>query len=296
MGVEYYTARFLLGARKRGVSFASVLTIGRQNLFISDSRLKKLGAEFGFDADAVLRETAKNGGYLEPFLQIALGATEITSIDASAYEKATVVHDLNQPIPATLLNRFDAVIEAGSLEHIFNFPIAISSLMGAVKPGGRLFIQTPANNYFGHGFYQFSAELFYRVLSVENGYRVHSLSVVEHLFPAFFLSTRTYTVKDPAQIRERVQLITKRPVLMLIEAEHLENKPIFTNTPQQSDYVQAWDAGAVPPAPSAFKKRLLAWIDLLPVSLVGCLWLQRRLGGPKAPSLKNRRYFEANPK
>lgn len=296
MGVEFYTARFLLSARARGVSFASVLTIGRQNLFLSEPRLHALGAEFGFDANAVLRETAANGGYIEPFLAIALGAKQIISIDASAYEKATVVHDLNQPIPDDLRNRFDAVIEAGSLEHIFNFPVAIESLMDAVKPGGNLFLQTPANNYFGHGFYQFSAELFYRVLSAENGYRVASLSVVEHLYPAFFLKTRTYTVKDPAEIKERVQLITKRPVLMLIEAGRLERKPIFARTPQQSDYVQAWDAGAVPPAPSAFKKRLLAWIDRLPVSLVGFLWLQRRLGGPKAPSLKNRRYFEADPK
>lgn len=295
MGVEYYTARFLLQAHAQGAVFSSVLTIGRQNLFISEARLRNLGTEFGFDAEAVLRGTAENGGYIEPFIEIALGAKEIVSIDASPYEKATVIHDLNLPIADTWRRRFDAVIEAGSLEHIFNFPVAIANLMDAVKPGGRLLMQTPANNYFGHGFYQFSPELFYRVLSEDNGYRVETLRVVEHLFPAFFLNTRTYNVNDPAQIKERVQLITNRPVLMLIAAQRLQAKPLFAATPQQSDYVQAWDASAVPPAPSAFKKRVLAWVEQLPIGCVGFLWVQRFLGGKKAPSLQNRRYFEEKP-
>ena len=292
MGVEYYTARFLLKARARGVSFASVLTIGRQNLFLSQSRLRRLGHEFAFDAERIIKETAANGGYVEPFLHIALGAKEIVSIDASHYEKATIVHDLNQAIPNDLRVRFDAVLEAGSLEHIFNFPVAISSLMDAVKAGGTLFVQTPANNYFGHGFYQFSPELYYRVLSEENGYRVQSLNVVEHLYRAFFLKARVYSVRDPAAIKERVQLINNRPLLMLVEARRVEVRPLLARTPQQSDYVQAWDARAVPPAPSAFKRRIIDLIEALPIGLAGFLWVQHLLNRGNSASLRNRKYFE----
>jgi hypothetical protein len=291
MGIDYYTARLLLKARASGVSFASTLTIGRQNLFVSEPRLRKLGEEFHFPADEVLRCAEQNGGYVEPFLQIALGAQEVTSIDASSYENATIVHDLNQPVSDDFRRRFDAVIEAGSLEHIFNFPVAIANLMDGVKLGGKLFIQTPANNYFGHGFYQFSPELYYRVLSPENGFRIDSLCVVEHLFPAFFLRTRTYKVTDPAKIKERVQLLTNCPVLMLIEASRAEYKEIFPRAPQQSDYLQTWHAGAVPPAPGPFKKQLLSWVERLPIGLAESLWLQRFLGGGK-PSLRNPRFFE----
>jgi len=59
------------------------------------------------------------------------------------------------------------VIDGGTLEHVFNFPVAIKNAMQMVRAGGRLSLSPPANNYFGHGFYQFSPELFYRVLSAE---------------------------------------------------------------------------------------------------------------------------------
>ena len=51
--------------------------------------------------------------------------------------------------------------------------------MKMVKTGGHLMLFTPANNYFGHGFYQFSPELFYRVLSKENGFEVRRMVVLE---------------------------------------------------------------------------------------------------------------------
>jgi hypothetical protein len=35
---------------------------------------------------------------------------------------------------------------------------------------------TPANNQMGHGFYQFSPELFFRVFSQENGYLLRALT------------------------------------------------------------------------------------------------------------------------
>ena len=62
--------------------------------------------------------------------------------------------------------QFDVVYDGGTLEHVFNFPVALRNAMELLRPGGRLFtIHTCANNLCGHGFYQFSRELFYRTLS-----------------------------------------------------------------------------------------------------------------------------------
>ena len=50
-------------------------------------------------------------GYAEPFLDL-LGAKTVTSFDASDYEGASVVHDLNQLIPDEHKNRFSVVLRS----------------------------------------------------------------------------------------------------------------------------------------------------------------------------------------
>jgi hypothetical protein len=66
--------------------------------------------------------------FCEPYLIALLGADEIISIDASGYENATIIHDMNEPAE-DLAEQFDLVIDGGSLEHIFNFPVAILNVM-----------------------------------------------------------------------------------------------------------------------------------------------------------------------
>src|SRR5438477_418150 len=79
-------------------------------------------------------------------------------------------HDMNEPIPDKFKETYTAVLDGGSLEHVFNFPVAIKNCMEMVKVGGHYLAITPANNFFGHGFYQFSPELYFTVLSKENGF------------------------------------------------------------------------------------------------------------------------------
>jgi hypothetical protein len=46
----------------------------------------------------------------------------------------------------------------------FNFPVALANAMKMAKIGGHFAARTPANNQCGHGFYQFSPGLFYRII------------------------------------------------------------------------------------------------------------------------------------
>lgn len=293
MGVEYYTTRFLLQARAHGVEFGRVLTIGRQNFVVTKDQFRKLGREFSFDPEVLLSAAAEELVYVEPVLKRLLQASSAESIDVSNYEGATHVHDMNAPLPEELRGKFDTVLEAGSLEHIFNFPTALKNLMEAVKVGGRIFFQTPANNYFGHGFYQFSPELFYRALSAENGFAVRRMQVVEHFYPCHFFATETYDVADPAEVRRRVVLVSNRPALLLIEAERVAEKEIFAKPPQQSDYVPLWEnqtSGTIVPV-----CRMDNWkfkVYRLPLKLVGRLWLQYFGRRKDRPSLGNRDFFK----
>jgi SAM-dependent methyltransferase len=165
------------------------------------------------------------------------------SIDHSGYEGASVAHDMNLPIPEALYNRFDAVIDGGTLEHIFNVPVALANSMKMLRPGGRFYALTPANNHCGHGFYQFSPEFFFRVFAGANGFELEHLFAIEHPYPGIELTSRrkVYAVSDPATVGGRVGLVTRRPVYLFVQALRRTQVEPFAEFPQQSDYASAWN-------------------------------------------------------
>jgi SAM-dependent methyltransferase len=238
MGLDVNGTRFLLYARQRGVAFTTSAMIGRQQMLIGAKSLHRNYLQFGFDLELKTVEglLTRSGGYAEPFLTL-LGADEIVSFDASDYEGATYRHDFNQPIPDEFKNKFSVVLDGGSLEHIFNFPRAIKNCMEMVSEGGHFLAITPANNHCGHGFYQFSPELYFRIFSPANGFEIEQIAVYEETFDPPW-----YEVIDPVAVKERVMLINGEPSMLLIIAKKLKTVEIFAKPPQQSDYFTRWNA------------------------------------------------------
>ncbi|MBI3402972.1 MAG: methyltransferase domain-containing protein [Acidobacteria bacterium] len=245
MGIIRSNAAFYLEARARGVDFSRTLTLGRQRLYLTPADLTALAAQYRPD----LRDHLDDLRYGEPadaFLQRFLDVRDLQALDHSAYEGAAITHDLNAPLPAPLHERFDVVIDSGTLEHVFNLPTAIASCMQLVKKGGTLFLSSPANNMCGHGFYQLSPELFFRLFKDVNGFSLARLVLVAHPFPGAELSPRQtwYDVVDPAEIGARAPLMTRTPAFLMMEAVRVEIVPILATPPQQSDYVARWSAEA----------------------------------------------------
>lgn len=222
--------------------------------------LRDLAIAKGVGTAEQLQRLDLSKGYAEPFLEL-LGAQRIESLDASDYEQATIIHDLNDPVPPSLHGRFSCVIDGGTIEHVFHFPHAIRSCMDMLETGGHYIGITPANNHLGHGFYQFSPELYYRVFGTENGFDVRTMLVKA--------ASHWYGVADPAALRERTELVGSAPVTLVVIARKIKAIERF-HTPQQSDYVSAWapavaSMGQGPPG-TADEARQLAR-KLLPIGL-----------------------------
>ena len=182
----------------------------------------------------------------------ALGALKLDELDNSDYEGASVVHDLNRPAPDRWHQSFDVVIDGGSLEHVFEFTTALRSLMSMVKVGGHLLMTTPTNNMSGHGFYQFSPELFYRALDEANGYRVERLLVLEDDHAAGraldtlpYLLERAgpwYSVVDAALTpSSQMEFTSRRPTMLLLQARRISDVPPLAEAPQQSRFSGHWE-------------------------------------------------------
>jgi hypothetical protein len=296
MGIIYWQAKMLLDARRAGVPMDRLLMIGRQSLLLHPSELRGIRRICpGALADY------KWGEYADRFFRECLGASTVNTLDYSAYEDADLLYDLNQPIPSELKGRFDAVVEAGSLEHIFNFPIAIANLMQMTKVGGTIFASTVSNNLCGHGFYQFSPELIFRVFTVENGFELGKVLVLEARYPGIELTpiSKAFEVADPAIAQCRVGLMTKRPIMLFFDARKKVESPLFVRSPMQSDYAAAWLSNGESPTP-----RMPKWIRNLPryssfrvwlrgISIVH--WFDNWLTGQRQLrqfSLKNKRLFK----
>ncbi len=258
MGIIFSNAALLAKARQNHVRFDRVLTIGRLNSYLTAAQVHRLATHYdlAIDEHALAQER-----YVDRLFCQLLGAKQVTSLDFSSHEGCDLIHDMNQPVSSDRHNAFDVVIDGGTLEHVFNFPVAIANCMSMVKPGGSLFIFTMANNHAGHGFYQFSPELFFRIFQPENGFEIRDVILELHSYPGAELSrtTRCYSVVDPAAVRSRVGLVTRMPVMMMVHAVKTVSKPVFERFPIQSDYASLYQQGATPESPTG-GGRAASWL------------------------------------
>ena len=262
MGINTSFAKVLFYARHRGVDFSRALTLGRMRLYVSPEKLQRELAQDDIPGD--LRALADGSDYAEPLFQ-ALGSEQADSVDYSDYESASVIWDLNVEFPEKLQNRYSVVLDSGTLEHVFNFPVAIKSCMKAIQVGGHFIGITPANNLLGHGLYQFSPELYYRIFSPENGFRTEMVAVGVSLRDSEV--ERWYRVKDPNEAHSRVVLCNDFPTFLLVIARKLSEVEIFEHFPYQSDYVNAWQGA--PGTTEGSTGRVKRWVKrLLPPLMV----------------------------
>jgi hypothetical protein len=274
MAIDYNQTRFLIECFSKGARFERTVTLGRLNFFPSHRETHQIIRSTGSKVPFV----PNPGLYCEHFLKTSFGAQTIDSIDASAYEGATIVHDLNQPIDLGLHDQFDAVIDAGTIEHVANCLQAIRNCTLLVKPGGSLFIGCPANNFAGHGFYQISPDLWFRLLSKENGFEVRRMVAVEQ-GPRM----RFAEIKDPQALGRRVEWVSRYPTLIWVWAVKVENVAQFNLYPQQSDYVRRWKTEGE--QQDSFKRRLLNLCPRL------CRFAERTVMFARQNRLSNRKLF-----
>jgi len=215
MGIGKHENNFLKYSAKKKY-FNKTITIGRQQIFDSKSynRYNNIPQ------------------YCEIIFQRFFQATDVDSIDNSDYEGATIIHNLNLPIPQHLVGVYDTVYDGGALEHIYNVSQAIENVSKMLRPGGVVIHCVPANNQCGHGFYQFSPELFFSAYSVANGF------VNCEIYLAKVTNIKNwYKVTAPSDI-VRNTIRSSSEIQMLIRAEKKENK--LSLDVQQSDYLYQW--------------------------------------------------------
>jgi SAM-dependent methyltransferase len=281
MGIDLHNLNFLAHAQDLGVSYGRTLGIGRQAVFVED---RELHAHARLRARPALPPAPPGvPRYFEPLLQQWFGAQQVDAVDASAYEHAPLVHDMNLPWPAALPGRgsYDAVLDFGCLEHVFDFPTAWRNCIDLCRVGGHIFHALPANNLAGHGFYQFSPELFFNLYRRERGFELRAVFYALKADPAHW-----WRVANPIEVRRRVNLRNSHETYLLVLARKLHDVGPLPAV-QQSDYAEAeWlrDGSAAAAAPSRWQAPLAA-LGLLDAARAGReRWRALRMAGFSLPA------------
>ena len=228
--IDYNMVRFLLGSHKLGVCFETVLTLGCQEINHATLDVAEAFRLSRSELNVPISLCTSRE------LFSLLGTKVYDEMDVSDYEGANIIHNLNDPVPDHLRNKYDVVHDGGTLEHVFNIAEGIRGAMKMVKVGGHLILHNPSNNWFGHGFYQTSPEFYFRALAPENGFEI--IRIVAH-----DTTDQWYEVKDPNEARGRVELFGTDRILSLVCARKTAEKEIFSTWPTQSDYSALWADG-----------------------------------------------------
>jgi hypothetical protein len=242
MGLNYNDVRSLLEWRRNG-SGGKVVTLGHLNVALHPSELAWLRRELAEDRPALeWLDRYRWGEHADDMFRSLFKFQEIESLDFSPYEGATIVQDIGAPLRSGLAGQFDLAVDGGTLEHVFNFPTAIGNLMRLVKVGGAVYTQSPCNSLAGHGFYQFSPELMYRVLSEANGFEISfvRIAIARNLSIEQTAGHQVYEVVDPTEYGGRVMLSSRSPAIMMSLAIKRSDVEPFREPVLQSDYVRKW--------------------------------------------------------
>ena len=167
--------------KKENLIKGDILTLGQQSVWIKYWQARKILKKYnlsefplkrGFDYSNKAKAFENTNKAKNPSAQALLtmmGANNVEAIDFSDYEDADIIHDLNFPVSKNLLDKYDAILDIGSTEHIFDLPMVLKNMCDMLKPGGSLFLSYPCSNYIDHGFYSISPTLLFDFFKI-NGF------------------------------------------------------------------------------------------------------------------------------
>lgn len=187
MGIGKVCCHLLLEELKAGKKGGKMLQLGRQYILFDRSFLNTCAKqhnfvlrpleniELSFDAGLARR------GFLNDtsFFQM-LGFDEVESLDYSPYEDATIIWDMNKPIPECYWEQYDTILDGGTGEHVFHFPQFMENIYRMLKPGGKIIHLSPSHNYVDHGFYMFSPTIHFEYYAA-NHFKIVSSLLIESL-------------------------------------------------------------------------------------------------------------------
>jgi len=237
MALTFHAFKFLEKLKKNNLNFGETLTIGRLNNLLEKEDFKLLNIQIDQNV------------YADKLLKQHFNLLSLNALDYSSFEGADIIHDLNIPLENSN-KQFNTIIDFGTSEHVFNVTECLKNISNLCKINGHIVHCLPANNNCGHGFWQFSPELFFNIYDNTNGFDETEIFLIN-----LFDKKNWYKI-NKQKIGERLELNSKEPLYLLVKTKKI-GKNLYQNI-NQSDYEQQWLNDQYP---IVFKKKRLSLLN-----------------------------------
>lgn len=185
MGFIRANTMLILKEHKRRPFSGSLLCLGQPDVYFGHDVLRRMASTIGIELTPGVNISLSHNPHFASLncisgetLFMSMGFSAVQSLDYSEFEGASIVHDLNDPdLPRELLEKFDVIIDHGTLEHVFHVPNALNNLFRLLKIDGRLIHCAPTSNLVDHGLYMFSPTFFHDFY-VTNNWEINNIYVV----------------------------------------------------------------------------------------------------------------------
>ncbi|HVJ66666.1 MAG TPA: class I SAM-dependent methyltransferase [Caulifigura sp.] len=240
-----------------------VATLGRLHVYFTADELENCAARAGAKLAEFPRtlhrepDLARRGFLADDSFLTALGFQSSTRVDYSDYEAAEEILDLNSAeTPRHLQQRFDVIIDSGTIEHVFHLPNALAHLARMLKPGGRIIHISPSSNCMDHGFYGFSPTFFTDYYE-ENHYELPAVQVCRFLKPHEQARCDIYDYTADRGSRLQIGCLDSSVYFVFVVAR-MTPESTSGVIPQQSAYRRRWSDGVAANTVSR-RQQVLEW-------------------------------------
>ena len=187
-----------------------VLFMGRQGAYFTPSGLAAQLRSHGHAVDPSAIEVDRTTihrlpGYAEIVTDRsifhALGIDSVKALDASPYEGAEIVHDLNRPLPDNFKEIADFIVDGSTLDNVFDPAMTLRNCAQLLRPGGRLLAINTLNTR--DGAYTICSPDWFLDYFVENGFsdcKVYVCAGFAGSYNSYWLDTEYIVSQKPSRL------------------------------------------------------------------------------------------------
>jgi hypothetical protein len=125
-----------------------------------------------------------------------LGIKDIFSIDIPGCEhKPDLVHDLNNSLPVEMENKYNLIMDPGTLEHVFDTKACLENIVKSLKIGGVVIHQVPIYSYNG-GYYNFNPNVLIDFYSANGFKEIKAYIIMWDRYNPFTGKSRCYLYSE----------------------------------------------------------------------------------------------------
>ena len=237
MGMNVLLLSVLRQIRPHLPAQASICCLGYPDVLVSDQQARQVlgedvAAQLAYrpDSDQILAWhglQSKLERVIDAQSLFAAMGMQFTAIDLVASRGSERIVDLNHPLAADLVEAFDVVLDAGTMEHCFNVGQTIRNIVDMTKVGGFVIHLNPMT-MINHGFFNFSPTFYYDFYG-QNGHQlvapIHGVSVSGIEVTSYQMDpVKRQTVKDPnGSIMCVARKGHNRPLIWPMQSKYLSN-------------------------------------------------------------------------